>query len=184
MYNTDFPKLTKEEELATVLRYQEHKNDKDRQALVLHALRFVMGFIRNKFPKSMHEDLVGEATCGICSALDRFKVIGDCAFHTYAFFSAKRYICLYLDKELKYRAVYSNNTEQSFLQLSEFKNYDEEYQSLYDAIDSLEDKQRAVIYYTYFVGLTKETSGLDGKDYREYATKQKQKALKNLRMML
>lgn len=176
MYN--LIKLTREEEYAELVKYKLLNAQLSKEKLVMNSLRYLKRFI-NKFPYSMRDDLINEACLYICRALESTIIDKRCKFSTYAYMTAKKYLCIYLTANLS-KTI--NNIEDFEGGLSVET---EDYNDLYNAINKLNKKDRDLIYQKYFVGdSNKECSDKLGGRGRNYIRNQEVRIFKKLRNYL
>lgn len=177
----NLPKLSDKEEYDLLLQYKIIPTQEAKTKLVLNTLRMIRPFI-SKFEYKIREDLINEASAAICAALDRIVPREGCKFSTYAYMSAKKYVCIYASIEYEMNTNEYSNLEELDI-ISEEDNTDIE--ALYEALDKLTTQDQMIIYELYFKGSNRTQCALSmGHTCRNFAAKHEKRILEQLRGIL
>ncbi len=199
------PPLSKEEELALLIRMQEG-DDHARELLIEHNLRLVV-FLAKKYESSGYdiEDLVSIGSIGLIKGINTYKIDKNIKLATYASRCIANEILMFLRKnkrrktEISFEDALNYDSEGNELHLEDILGTDEdivikEFESsmdkkmLADEINKLDERDRQIMILRYGLNNTEEYTQKEVAEMlgisQSYISRIEKKVIKNLKNLL
>ena len=200
------PPLSKEDELALLIRLKEDDDDSARDTLIEHNLRLVV-FLAKKYESAGYdiEDLVSIGSIGLIKGINTYKIDKNIKLATYASRCIANEILMFLRKnkrrktEISFEDALNYDSEGNELHLEDILGTDEDIvikefensmdkKMLADEINKLDARDKQIMVLRYGLNNTEEYTQKEVAEMlgisQSYISRIEKKVIKNLKNLL